>query len=386
MAPEPFSVNVSPEVLQDLSARLRRTRWPDEVSGSNWRYGADLSYLRGLHDYWLTRFDWKERERLINQFPQFHAEIHGLDIHFVHSRGIGPQPFPLVLTHGWPSSFVELCEIVPRLTDPASSGGDPEDAFDVVVPSLPGFGFSERPTRPGLVQTDSIWRELMTKVLGYPRFGAQGGDIGARITSALGRLHSDVVAGIHIGSVDLDWPDPLPHPTQLSSAEQNYLSRVARWEKEEGAYADVQSTRPQTLAYGLNDSPIGLAAWIVEKFRAWSDCGGDLESRFTKDQLLTNITIYWVTQTINSSMRRYFEKRHDPNLTPLNTGNRVETPTAIAMFPGEKALVVPREWAERAYSIHQWTEMPRGGHFPAYEEPGLLVEDIRSFFRRFRTK
>jgi len=226
----------------------------------------------------------------------------------------------------------------------------------------------------------------MTKVLGYPRFGAQGGDIGARITSALGRLHSDVVAGIHIGSVDLDWPDPLPHPTQLSSAEQNYLSRVARWEKEEGAYADIQSTRPQTLAYGLNDSPIGLAAWIVEKFRAWSDCDGDLESRFTKDQLLTNITIYWVTQTINSSMRRYFEKRHDPNLTPLNTGNRVETPTAIAMFPGEKALVVPREWADRAYNIHQWTEMPRGGHFPAYEEPGLLVEDIRSFFRRFRTK
>lgn len=386
MAPEPFRLNVSPEVLQDLTARLRRTRWPDEVSGSNWRYGADLSYLRGLHDYWLTRFDWKTRERLINQFPQFHTRIHGLDIHFVHSRGIGPHPFPLVLTHGWPSSFVELCEIVPLLTDPASSGGDPDDAFDVVVPSLPGFGFSERPTRPGLVQTDAIWRELMTEVLGYPRFGAQGGDIGARITSALGRLHRDVVAGIHLGSVDLDWPDPLPHLTQLSSAEQNYLSRVARWEKEEGAYAEIQSTRPQSLAYGLNDSPIGLAAWIIEKFRAWSDCGGDLESRFTKDQLLTNITIYWVSQTINSSMRRYFDKRHDPNLTPLSTGNRVETPTAIAMFPGEKDLVVPREWADRAYNIHQWTEMPRGGHFPAYEEPGLLVEDIRAFFRRFRTK
>ncbi len=212
------------------------------------------------------------------------------------------------------------------------------------------------------------------------------GDIGARITSALGRHHSDVVAGIHLGSVDLDWPDPLPHASQLSSAEEDYLSRVVRWEKEEGAYADIQSTRPQTLAYGLNDSPIGLAAWIVEKFRAWSDCGGNLESRFTKDQLLTNITIYWVTQTINSSMRRYFEKRHDPNLTPLDTGNRVETPTAIAMFPGEKDLVVPREWADRAYNIHQWTEMPRGGHFPAYEEPGLLVEDIRAFFRRFRTK
>jgi pimeloyl-ACP methyl ester carboxylesterase len=224
----------------------------------------------------------------------------------------------------------------------------------------------------------------MTEVLGYRRFVAHGGDVGARVTSALGRFHGDVVSGIHIGSVDLDWPDPLPLDTDLSEAERDYLARVKRWEKEEGAYGEIQATRPQTLAYGLNDSPAGLAAWLVERFRAWSDCDGNVESRFTKDELLTNVMVYWLTQTIGSSMRRYFEVRHNPAPNPLKLGERIEVPTGIAMFPGEKDLLVPREWAERCYNVKRWTDMPRGGHFPALEEPELLVEDLRAFFREFR--
>jgi pimeloyl-ACP methyl ester carboxylesterase len=384
-AVRPFRVDVADEVLTDLGERLARTRWPDEVEGAGWDYGTDLAYLRELVEYWRTGFDWRERERALNRLPQFVAPVLGLDVHFVHLRGVGPDPFPLVVTHGWPSSFAEMHRIVGPLADPGCHGADPADAFDVVVPSLPGFGFSARPARRGPTRVDRLWRKLMTDVLGYPRFGAHGGDVGARVTSALGRFHGDVVAGIHLGSVDLEWPDPVPPAAELSAAERDYLERVRRWEREEGAYGEIQATRPQTLAYGLNDSPAGLAAWIVEKFRAWSDCGGDVESRFSKDELLTNITLYWVTGTIGSSMRRYFEARHDPAPNPLAPGERIETPTGVAMFPGEKDLLVPREWAERCYDLRRWTEMPRGGHFPALEEPGLLVEDIRGFFREVRS-
>ncbi|MBE7556126.1 MAG: epoxide hydrolase [Anaerolineales bacterium] len=371
-------------MLNDLKSRLRSTRWPDQVEGAGWDYGTELSYLQELVHYWLTQFDWRKQERLINELPQFQARVNGLNLHFVYVRGQGPQPLPLVVTHGWPSTFFEMYKIIGPLADPAAYGGDPADAFDVVVPSLPGFGFSERPAQRGSLRVDILWRTLMTEVLDYRRFGAHGSDIGARVTSALGRFHPDVVIGIHIGSVDLDWPEPLPPDAELSAAERDYLERVRRWEKEEGAYAEVQATRPQTLAYGLHDSPVGLAAWIVEKFRAWSDCGGDVESRFTKDELLTTITLYWVTETINASMRRYYEQRHDPNPNPLRLGERIETPTGIAMFPGEKELLVPREWAERSYNIQHWSNPPHGGHFAALEEPELLVADIRAFFRTLR--
>jgi pimeloyl-ACP methyl ester carboxylesterase len=277
-----------------------------------------------------------------------------------------------------------MYEVIGPLSDPARYGSDPQDSFDVIVPSLPGFGFSDRPQNRGFVRVDQLWRKLMTEVLGYTHFVAHGTDVGARVTSALGRFHSDVVRALHIGSVDLDWQEPHPNDSELNDAERDYLKRVARWEKEEGAYAEIQGTDPQTLAYGLNDSPVGLAAWILEKFRAWSDCDGDVESRFSKDTLLTAVMIYWVTETINSSMRRYFEVRHNPTSNPLKPGERIETPTGIAMFPGEKDLVVPREFAERSYNIQRWTDMPSGGHFPALEEPTLLVNDIRAFFRRFR--
>ena len=382
---KPFTIHVNDELLGDLRMRLMRTRWPDQVNQAAWDYGAELSYMKELVDYWLQTFDWRKQEQILNELPQFRDTIDGLDIHFVHVRGTGPNPLPLIITHGWPSSFAEMHRIIGPLTDPARYGADPADSFDVIVPSLPGFGFSERPLQRGYLHTDRLWRKLMTEVLGYPRFVAHGTDFGARVASALGRFHSDVVAGIHIGSVDLDWQEPHPKESELTEAERDYLKRVARWKKEEGAYSEIQATYPQTVAYGLNDSPVGLAAWIVEKFRAWSDCGGNVESRFSKDILLTNIMVYWVTETINSSMRRYFEVRHNPASNPLKLGERIETPTAIAMFPGEKDLVVPREWAERSYNIQHWTDMPSGGHFPALEEPILLVEDMRAFFRQFRS-
>jgi pimeloyl-ACP methyl ester carboxylesterase len=379
---ERFELKVPQEILDDLRTRLEGTRWPDQVDGAGWSYGADLAFLKELVTYWLNDFNWAKQEGILNQLPQFRTQIDGLNIHFVHVRGKGPRPLPLIITHGWPSSFFEAYKIIEMLTDPERYGGDPEDAFDVVVPSLPGFGFSDRPLRRGFVRVDNLWRQLMAGILGYPRFVAHGTDVGARVTSALGRFHGEVVSAIHIASVDLDWPDPLPG--DLSAAERDYIARVNLWEKQDGAYAEIQSTRPQTLAYGLNDSPAGLAAWIVEKYREWSDCHGNVLTRFTEDELLTNIMIYWVTQTINSSMRRYYEARHNPNPNPLRTGERIQTPTGIAMFPGEKDLVVPREFAERCYNIQRWTDMPRGGHFPALEEPELLVEDLRAFFREFR--
>jgi pimeloyl-ACP methyl ester carboxylesterase len=308
----PFRIDVAPQALADLAGRLARTRWPDEVEGAQWDYGTNLAYLKELVEYWEKKFDWKKQERTLNNLPQFVVPIDGLDIHFIHVRGTGPNPLPLVITHGWPSSVFEMQKVIGPLTDPARFGGNAADAFDVVVPSLPGFGFSARPSRRGPTHVDRLWRRLMTDVLGYPRFVVHGVDIGARVTSALGRFHGDVVQCIHIGSVDLDWPDPLPETAKMSGAEREYLERVKRWEIEEGGYAAIQSTRPQTLTYGLHDSPAGLAAWIVEKFRAWSDCNGDIESRFTKDELLANIMIYWATGTIGSSMRRYFEAKTQP--------------------------------------------------------------------------
>jgi pimeloyl-ACP methyl ester carboxylesterase len=379
---ERFAIKISQEIIDDLHTRLERTRWPDQVNDADWDYGTNLTFLQELVAYWKNDFDWSKQEEILNQLPQFRAQVDGIHLHFVYVRGKGSNPLPLIITHGWPSSFFEAHKIINMLADPEQYGGDPEDAFDVVVPSLPGFGFSDRPLTRGFLRVDNLWRQLMTKVLGYSRFVAHGTDVGARVTSALGRFHGDVVSAIHIASVDLDWPDPLPD--DLSAAERDYLTRVHHWEKQDGAYAEIQSTRPQTLAYGLNDSPIGLAAWIVEKYREWSDCHGDVQTRFTKDELLTNIMIYWVTQTINSSMRRYYEARHALYPGQLKAGERIETPAGIAIFPGEKDLIVPREFAERCYNVQRWTEMPSGGHFPALEEPERLVADIRAFFREFR--
>jgi pimeloyl-ACP methyl ester carboxylesterase len=381
MSVDPFKVSVTQDTLDDLRGRLARTRFPDEVSEAGWDYGANLAYMRELVDYWRDGFDWRTQEEAINRLDHFRAEVDGFGIHFIHERGKGPDPMPLVLIHGWPDSFFRFHKLVPMLTDPARYGGDPADSFDVVVPSLPGYGFSERPTERGFTgeRTADLFAKLMSEELGYRRFGAHGGDVGSGVTEKLASAHADSLSGIHLTDVPYWHLFTIPHEG-LSEAERGYLEAGRRWQMEEGAYALIQSTKPQTPAYALNDSPAGLAAWIVEKFRSWSDCDGDVERRFTKDELLANAMIYWVTETINSSFRVYYETQHNP---PEHSGEHIRVPTGVAIFP--KDLVpAPREFAERFFEVQRWTEMPRGGHFAAMEEPELLVEDVRAFFRPLR--
>ena len=377
----PFTIAVDEDVLRDLRDRIQRTRWPDQVTGTGWDYGTDLCYLRDLLASWHD-FDWAAQQRRLNSAAHFRAEVGGLGVHLVHERGRGPAPFPLLLTHGWPSSFTEYGRLIPLLTDPGSHGADPGDAFDVVVPSLPGYGFSDRPAAPGLVFPGIAgrWHRLMTEGLGYRRFGAHGTDIGAGVTARLGLQYPQAVAGVHLSSVGL--PEP---PEPWSAAEREYVAAVRRWFAEEGGYEHLQATRPQTAGYGLADSPAGLAAWIIEKFRAWSDSGGDVESRFSREQLLTNLTVYWVTGTITSSMRLYYEYgRYD---TPLSPASPVRVPAGFAIFGHEFRPFgqPPRELAERFFPrITRWAELPRGGHFPAAEEPELLAGELREFFRPLR--
>ena len=381
---QPFKVEVPDEVLEDLRERLDRTRWPDGIPDSGWDYGTSLGYIKELVYYWRTGFDWRAQEEAINRFAHFRASVDGLGIHFIHERGKGPNPLPLILTHGWPSTFYEMYKIIPLLTDPAGHGGDPADAFDVVVPSGPGYGFSDRPTQRGMnvpAMADA-WARLMTEELGYHRYGAHGGDWGAFVTARLGFAHPDQVVGIHVTAVSGLAAYLGPGSPELSEAERKLLEERERWFQEEGGYSHIQRTKPQTLSYGLNDSPVGLAAWIVEKFRTWSDCDGDVENRYTKDEILTNVMIYWVSQTIGSSTRFYYENHHIP--WTLKQGERIEVPCGVAVFPQEIVGRPPREWAERSYNVQRWTEMPRGGHFAALEEPQLLVEDMREFFRPLR--
>ena len=358
-------------MLADLRARLDSIRWPDDPEGAPWAHGTDGHYLRELVRYWRDGFDWRAQERDFHHFAHFRAEIEGFGVHFIHARSPQPRALPVIITHGWPSSFVEMLKVIPLLT---AAG------FDVVVPSLPGCGYSDRPrallTR---TRTAGLWAHLMTEVLGYPRFVARGADIGASVTTFLGLDHPGSCVAIHLSDVYAPWLGPGSAP--LTAAEARFRAEEADWMEREGAYDHVQATKPQTLAYALNNAPVGLAAWIVEKFRSWSDCGGDVERRFTKDELLTNVTLYWVTETINSSMRLYYDRAHA--LRRLGRGERVSVPTAFAMFPADIDHP-PREYAERSYQVARWTEMPRGGHFAALEEPELLVEDMSTFFADFR--
>jgi pimeloyl-ACP methyl ester carboxylesterase len=379
MGLEPFTIQVPAGVLDDLRSRLARTRWPDPLPCPAWAVGADIGYLKELVAYWAGPFDWRAQQRHLNSFAQFTVDIDGQRVHFVHERGRGPDPFPLVLTHGWPSSFAELLKLAPLLTDPAAHGGDGRDSFDVVIPSLPGFAFSAPPAAPGTATAwnwAGLWARLMTDTLGYRRFGAQGQDIGAAVSIALAAGHPDVVAGIHLPGVVAFPPAGQP----VSGEGRAFLDRQQRWRDAEGGYAHLQATRPQTLACALADSPAGLAAWIAEKFRAWSDCDGDVERRFSKDELLTTITLYWVTGTIGSSFLFYHDSQHDPRPRP----RRVKVPVGVALFPKENPVTGPREWAEASYNITRWTQMPRGGHFPAAEEPDLLAGELREFFRPLR--
>ncbi len=378
-----FEISVSDEILLDLRRRLCEARWPDEILDSGWRYGTNLGYLKDLVNYWRTEFDWRSQEKMLNDYKHFKTNIDGLNVHFIHEKGKGSNNLPLIITHGWPSTILEMYKVIPLLTDPVAYGGDGEDAFDVVAPSLPGFGFSDSPLAGGMdvESVASLWNKLMTENLGYSRFGSHGGDIGAGVTSQLGRNHSDNLFGIHLTSVTRPNPYLGPGSRDLTNAEKIHMGQREDWQLEEGGYNHIQSTKPQTLSYGLNDSPVGLAAWILEKYRTWSDSDGNVETRFSKDELLTNITIYWVTKTIGSSVRMYYENQK--NIWNPDKEEIVDTPTGVAIFPYDLATP-PREWAERSYNIQRWTNMPRGGHFAAMEEPELLVEDIRNFFRSYR--
>ena len=378
----PFRIAVPEAVLTDLRERLARTRFPDEIEGSGWTYGTNLAYLRELVEYWRTDYDWREHEERLNRFPQFTTTIDDLEIHFIHQRSSHADALPLLLLHGWPSSFYEFTKVIGPLSEPTRFGGRPADAFQVVVMSLPGYGFSGKPTRPGYGtrRTARIAAELMAR-LGYERYGAQGGDWGAHILRQLGQIDQEHLVGFHSNMCRAVPPPGITAPNAGVPPEERRLIAEARERtaegSREGGYGEIQRTRPQTLAYGLNDSPAGQAAWILEKWRTWSDSGGDPEARFTKDELLTNIMIYWVTQTANSSARMYYEARAEPT---HYTAGRVEVPVACALFARE-IVRWPRRWVEAQYNLVRWTEIPRGGHFAAFEEPLLLVEDVRAFFR-----
>jgi|TARA_B100001971_G_scaffold192548_1_gene196893 microsomal epoxide hydrolase len=379
----PFTIAIEDSVLEDLQKRLADTRWPDEIPNTGWDYGSNLGYLKELVEYWRTKFDWRAQEAKLNAFNHFKSEVDGLDIHFIHEKGKGPNPIPLIITHGWPSCFFEMTKIIPLLADPASHGGDAADSFDVVAPSLPGFGFSDHAQERGMEvqRVAGMWNKLMTQNLGYPKFAAQGGDIGSGVTARLGFAHSDTLFGIHLTSITRPTPYMGPGSKPVTDAEQALITQRDKWFADEGGYNHIQGTKPQTLAYGLNDSPVGLAAWIVEKYRTWSDCGGDLEKSYTKDELLTIVTIYWVTQTISSSTRMYFENQK--NLWTMEKDQKVPAPAGMAMFPQEISKP-PREWGERSYDVRRWTELTSGGHFAALEEPQQLAEEVSAFFRDFR--
>jgi pimeloyl-ACP methyl ester carboxylesterase len=368
---EPFEIRIADEVLDDLRARIRATRWPDPAPGAAWSQGTDLGYLQGLLAYWADGYDWRARERELNGYHHFRVDLDGAPVHFVHERAPGGDGIPIILGHGWPSTFVELLPLVPLLTDAG---------FDVVIPSLPGYGFSPRPARPVTYRsTAAQWHRLMRR-LGYERYGAHGGDFGAGVVTYMALDDPEPMLGVHLTNLEIaPYTGPVARP--LSAAEEAFVARTDEWAAVERGYTAIQSTRPQTLGYGLNDSPAGLAAWILEKWRSWTDSHGDLDTRFGRDFLLTTVTVYWVTGTITSSTRDYYDNRW--HREPPGPDDFVRVPTGVAVFPhhfvpeGEP----PREWAERLYNVRRWTVMPVGGHFAPVEEPELVARDIAALFR-----
>ena len=384
----PFTIHVPQQTLDDLRDRLRRTRWTQAAEDDGWAHGTSRIYLQELVEYWQTSFDWRRQEEALNRLPHFRAEVDGLGVHFIHARGQGERPLPIILTHGYPDSFLRFVKIIPMLTDPSAHGGDAADAFDVVAPSLPGYGFSDKPPHKEFTfRIGQLWHRLMTRTLGYERFAAHGGDWGSTVTEQLARSHASSLVGIHL--TDVPFWHLFQKPDDPSADEQRYFARNEQWIPTEGAYALIQGTRPYSLAPGLNDSPAGLAAWLVEKFRQWSDCGGDVETRFTKDELLTNLMIYWSTGTIGSSFLPYSDFTTSGAMRWMIEAFKQWTgsstvPAAFAIFPKDISQP-PRAWAERFFNVQRWTPMPRGGHFATMEEPELLVEDIRAFFRPLRS-
>lgn len=372
----PFRIEVPDAVLKDLHRRLADTRWPDQLL-DDWRYGTPLAYLQDLCRYWQDTYDWRAWERYLNSFPQFLLQYEDGHVHYIHRRSPHPGAVPLLITHGWPGSFVEFHKVIEPLADPAVHGGRPEDAFHIVCPSIPGFGFSTAPTQPGVGShvVSELFIHLMAD-LGYHRFFVQGGDLGAGISLRIGRIAQKRIRGIHLNMALFF--EPADDPMRGVSPEEQ-MEIDDRNDPDDLAYGRIQSARPQSLGYGMNDSPAALAAWIVEKFHSWTDHQGDHETAVSRDEILTNICIYWFTGTITSSFRYYYENAHlDESV--LRLPSQVPAPLSVALFPKD-LLHPPRAWAERQFNLVRWTRMPRGGHFAALEEPELLVADIREAFR-----
>ncbi len=370
---KPFSAHISEEILDDLKTRIRNARWTDEITNSDWNYGTSQSFLKELCHYWLNSFDWRKVEAEINSFPNFIANIDDHDIHFIHVKGKSENCIPLIITHGWPGSFIEMIKLIPLLTE------DKNFSFDLVIPSIIGFGYSSASKVNGCNSkfVAGLWQKLMLE-LGYQQYGAQGGDIGSGISTWLALKYPENVIGLHLNYIPGSYKPYLKEGEQLTSEVLEFQKLFQIWASKEGAYSSIQSTKPQTLAYGLNDSPIGLCAWIIEKFNAWSDHDGNIYDVFSKDELLANVTLYWITQTIHSSIRIYSENSKHPLQFAEN--DFVTVPVGFVKFPKELPTP-PRSYVEKGFNITHWTEMPLGGHFAAIEQPELLANDIKKFFK-----
>lgn len=379
-----FTISIPDKELDLLRKKLELTRLQMDIDNDDWGYGTNGDYLKTVLDHWINKYNWREHEEKMNAFNHFRTTINDLPIHFIYEKGKGPNPTPIIMSHGWPWTFWDYQKVIRPLTDPAAFGGDPNDSFDVIVPSLPGFGFSTPLTKPDVefMQTAEIWDKLMREVLGYERYAAQGGDWGAYVTTQMGHANPDPLLGIHIhitlpldmiteGLIDREWYEP----DHVDWHEKN-----VHFLEEEAGYLKMHVTRPQTVAFALNDSPIGLMSWILEKRRRWSDCGGDVETRFSKDDLITTVMLYWFTESIGTSMRYYYEAVANPWKPAHNRSPVVEAPTAVMLFHNEMALH-PKRWAEQYYNLQSWVEEEHGGHFGAWESPDAIVNDLRNFFR-----
>jgi len=367
-----IEIELAQSHLDDLKAKLNLTRWPDEIDGSGWTYGASMSYVKDLTSYWLNYFDWRKSEKEINRYGNYIADIDGFKIHFLHIKGKGPGSVPLLITHSWPYSFFEMMKIIPLLTENENL------SFDLVIPSMPGFGFSQKVTQYGCNVTfiADLWQKLMLE-LGYDKYGVQGGDFGAGVSTALAMKYPDHVTGLHITYIPGNYVPVLPEGEEFTKDENSYLDLEEEWYSREGGYLLQQNTKPLTLAYGLTDSPVGLCAWIVEKLYGWADCRGYIGNVFTMDEILSNVTLYWVTETIHSSMRLFAENSQNPLI--IGKESFINTPTGIAHFRYEDPFP-PRRFIDRGFNVQHWSEFPVGGHFPAMENPDLLAHDIRTFF------
>ncbi len=370
----PFEINFPQSELDDLNDRIKKTRWPDVLHNSGWKYGTDLSYLKELTDYWLLEFNWRTIEKQINTFPNFIAEIDGNKIHFIHIKSSKKNAIPLLITHGWPGSFLEMLKIIPYLTAAENL------TFDVVIPSIIGFGFSSKPTTNGSDYSfnATLWHQLMIS-LGYQKYGVQGGDIGAGISIKIAQQFPEHCIGLHLNYISDSYEPYLNEAERKEQEFINYKKLLEEWEQKEGAYALIHSTKPLSLAYGLNDSPVGLCAWIIEKFNAWGDHGGAIENCFSKQELLANVTLYWLTQTIHSSTRMYYE--NSQNSLKFGVDDFVKIPLGFAKFPKE-IPTPPRKYIAKGFKLIQYSILPKGGHFAALEQPELLAEDIISFFTK----